>query len=411
MRLLVPLMLLALAPLARAEDALPKGFPNGGLFITDGSVEYEDYGFAEFRKGDPKTSGETFEVRGHHWTARAMPPKGNGKAPREALFEALHAKLREAGFTDDFVRVGSEEERLSMHKGTEPAATYVFLYLHDDRSRDRLEIVETAANPMHVSLAAPAGKPEAFNDKDDIPYLTPLPGSKLKKTEHDNRPMQVSIAHPKETESLVVADAYVSRWYAAPPRLSYIAFEDAYVDALAKAGWTVTFHRAEHGFSGAAIDAHYAHGGRDVWTHLRYGGDHEYRVDIADVGERLHAQAKECVVKVYGVNFDFDKATLRPDSEPVLKQVLSLFETDPKLAAEIGGHTDNVGKPDYNRKLSAERADAVRAWLVAHGVGAGRLTSRGYGDSSPVVPNDSDENRARNRRVELKRNDCSAKHA
>lgn len=115
---------------------------------------------------------------------------------------------------------------------------------------------------------------------------------------------------------------------------------------------------------------------------------------------------KKCKLQIYGINFDFDKATLRGDSDPVLNELLALFQADAKLAGELGGHTDNVGKPAYNATLSGQRADAVKAWLVAHGVEASRLTTHGYGDSSPLVSNDTDENRAKNRRVELRRNNC-----
>ena len=99
------------------------------------------------------------------------------------------------------------------------------------------------------------------------------------------------------------------------------------------------------------------------------------------------------------MNFDFNKSTLRPDSEPTLQAVLRLFTATPTFRAEVGGHTDNIGTPEYNMKLSTARAAAVKAWLVAHSVAADRVTSRGYGDTRPLVPNDTDANRFKNRRV------------
>lgn len=118
------------------------------------------------------------------------------------------------------------------------------------------------------------------------------------------------------------------------------------------------------------------------------------------------APPKACTIEVYGVNFDFDKSDLRPDSEPVLRQVLALFTGSPAFGAEVSGHTDNVGTPAYNLKLSDARAAAVEAWLVSHGVPASRVTSRGYGDTQPLLPNTTDQNRFKNRRVELRRVHC-----
>ncbi len=115
---------------------------------------------------------------------------------------------------------------------------------------------------------------------------------------------------------------------------------------------------------------------------------------------------KACTIEVYGVNFDFNKAVLRPDSAPMLRQVLALFTGTPSFSAEVSGHTDNVGTPAYNLKLSDARAAAVKAWLVQQGVAATRVTSRGYGDTRPLVPNTTDANRFKNRRVELRRANC-----
>ncbi len=156
------------------------------------------------------------------------------------------------------------------------------------------------------------------------------------------------------------------------------------------------------------LDEVYAHAPTDQGDFWYFFGSGGGNADIMGGYYLLTIQRlqKRCTTQFYGVNFDFDKATIRPDSEPELTKMLALFTGEPAYSAEVGGHTDNVGQPDYNLKLSGERAAAVKAWLVAHGVADARVTTNGYGDTKPLVANDTDEHRAKNRRVELKREHC-----
>lgn len=101
------------------------------------------------------------------------------------------------------------------------------------------------------------------------------------------------------------------------------------------------------------------------------------------------------------VNFDFGKASLKPDAAPALAQVTALLKAHPAWRIAVEGHTDNVGERQGNVKLSQERAAAVVAALVRSGIPAERLRAAGFGPDKPLAPNDTSEGRARNRRVEL----------
>jgi outer membrane protein OmpA-like peptidoglycan-associated protein len=106
------------------------------------------------------------------------------------------------------------------------------------------------------------------------------------------------------------------------------------------------------------------------------------------------------------VLFDFDKWDLRPEAGPALDKVVAVLQAYPKAAVLIEGHTDGKGNDQYNQKLSERRADSVRSWLAAHGVGAA-MTTHGWGKSRPVAPNtkpngaDDPDGRQKNRRVEI----------
>ncbi|MCK6524091.1 OmpA family protein [Myxococcota bacterium] len=115
----------------------------------------------------------------------------------------------------------------------------------------------------------------------------------------------------------------------------------------------------------------------------------------------VELQAKEVVI-TQAILFDLDAATLRPDAEPILRQVAGLLIEHPELTRiEIQGHTDDQGETDYNLKLSQARVETVYAWLVANGVAAERLVAKGYGESKPIQPNTTEAGQAANRRVQF----------
>lgn len=117
-------------------------------------------------------------------------------------------------------------------------------------------------------------------------------------------------------------------------------------------------------------------------------------------------ESREPIV-LKGVKFDFDKATLRPESKTILDRAIRTLKDKPKVDVLVAGHTDAIGTEQYNQGLSERRAKAVYDYLVAGGVNAGRLTTKGFGESEPIAPNqnpdgtDNPEGRQENRRVEL----------
>jgi OmpA-OmpF porin, OOP family len=133
-------------------------------------------------------------------------------------------------------------------------------------------------------------------------------------------------------------------------------------------------------------------------------GDHQmftaYR--LAEGGKPAKQMlAGEGKIITHGILFDTGSDVIKPESGPTLRMIQSLLTEDPALRFSIEGHTDNVGSPKSNLALSERRAAAVKAWLVKEGIDAGRLATKGLGDTKPIDGNDTAEGRANNRRVEF----------
>jgi outer membrane protein OmpA-like peptidoglycan-associated protein len=107
-------------------------------------------------------------------------------------------------------------------------------------------------------------------------------------------------------------------------------------------------------------------------------------------------------IRLNNIFFEFGKSVLKAESFPELDRLVNILNKNPEIKIEINGHTDDVGTDASNQVLSQDRAQSVVTYLQSKGISAGRLSAKGYGESKPDVPNNSDENRAFNRRVEFK---------
>src|SRR5262249_42869308 len=107
------------------------------------------------------------------------------------------------------------------------------------------------------------------------------------------------------------------------------------------------------------------------------------------------------IVNMSDVLFDTGKYTLRPGAREKLAKVAGIIVSHPGLKIEVEGHTDSTGSDEFNMKLSENRADAVRQYLVAQGITSENVTARGFGKTAPVADNATSAGRQANRRVEM----------
>ncbi|MBD2753563.1 OmpA family protein [Spirosoma validum] len=113
---------------------------------------------------------------------------------------------------------------------------------------------------------------------------------------------------------------------------------------------------------------------------------------VAPVGKTTQLKA---------IQFVQSKSELLPDAMPALEQLLAFMQGKPTAEIELSGHTDNQGNFDENLRLSKQRVDVVKAYLVQNGIEANRITTRGYGPTRPIASNNSESSRQLNRRVEM----------
>ena len=262
-----------------------------------------------------------------------------------------------------------------------------------------------SASPLH---AAPQAKEADFKGCADHPLLTRMDNMRIKTCRtvaFDRFVFKTGKATTNPVEGRLFEVRYEA--YAGTTAPSPLAIIRNHQQAVTKIGGKVHYEDSRYTVLSVEKD------GKEVWTQVDTAWGRGYVLTIVEKqaivqevvasAEVFQASLKTSGhVEVPGIFFDTGKADLKPESDAALAEVAKLLKADPALKVYVVGHTDNVASLDLNMKLSQARADAVVQALVArYGIAAARLVGRGAGPLAPVASNDTEDGRAKNRRVEL----------
>lgn len=413
LRRIVVLLLVLLAPCARADLGFPAEvkFPPQVVVNPDQRLIHEDLAEAEFEStmaGGPKVMRRgAHHFRWFRYTPAAGEPKpGFYNGTEERIYKAVSATLAPVGW--QLVHLADNKDVAVWRLAANGRELWLRMSADAPQAQLSFQLVQVGGVASTLVHRVPADKPESFTDRDPIPYLTAWPGSSLKAAGRVAEPLDVTLAFKPPAEAPVAGQSTTFRHYQGPASLSQLQFITDNREALLKAGWIV-LHPATADAGSGVIVARYLKGGRDIWARLSYEYGASIAYAVADAGGDDWAARfdKECRLPLYGVTFDFNQSTLKPESEGVLGRAAALLRQKTGFAVEVQGHTDNVGGDEANLKLSLARAASVRQWLGTHGVDPARLAPKGFGRQQPVADNGTDFGRARNRRVELVRTGCA----
>lgn len=402
--------------LAYADFGLPpevKLPPQVGLH--DGQeLLHEDLAEVSFQRD--AAGAESVTRRGEHFKrwlrytpAAGEPALGFYNGSEERIFNAIAASLKQAGWQQVYV----DETKSSSVFHYQNAGRELWLRMDNDAPQAYvgLELIVPASVAQTWQHPVPKAQPEVFANNQNVPYLSPMPGSSAPEGARADGPLDVSLAFGTNasTDPVLVGSVVQTRSYQGPKTLSTLQFMSEQRAALTKSGWQLLYPKNDADNEPGLLIAHYQKQGRNLWVRMAIEFGARYAYQVVDLGAEdwVATLKKNCSLPVYGVQFDTNQATLKPASEGVLQKALVTIQALPNGVIEIQGHTDSVGDNASNQSLSDRRANAVMGWLTGHGVPAARLQAKGYGETQPVADNNDDAGRARNRRVALHLAACS----
>jgi outer membrane protein OmpA-like peptidoglycan-associated protein len=374
-----------------AGDCPPVGhLPN--YVVNDDSTVIHDYDAADFTVKDGDDT-KTVTVMGRDCKLTYNIKDGVQPLSNLEIQTNYRQQLTQAGaailFTDD----GTTVARL------DKAGPATWMRISSSEASIDVEVV--LVQPLQQVLTRPTG-----NDYRLIGHMPGYLADPAEKRNFDK--LSFTVQDGDDTRDVEVQGARISLAYHAKDGLrtpSNLAIQENYRTALAALGAQILFR--DPGTTTARLDDN----GQAVWIRINSS---EATIEINVIEEKAfrasieppQANAMKAALDRDGhialyVNFDFAKAVLRPDAAPVIAQVVSLMKGSPDLKLSVEGHTDNVGSHDFNLKLSQGRAEAMVEALVRRGIAADRLAAVGHGADQPIADNNTDEGRARNRRVEL----------
>jgi len=256
-----------------------------------------------------------------------------------------------------------------------------------------------------VAVVAQDDAPQYAEGCKDSPIITRMPGSTIHSCENKEFE-QVKVPVAKDADGNVTEKTLEGEYhywdYGTRDGVSEIQVFRNFETALKQAGMKIVYEE-----SPGTITANKG----DTWYWLQNSGSYYYQtlLTVKSMQQEVTADAsgiadelnKSGHMALYGIHFEAGKATILPDSESVLGEVAKMLQQNPDIKVSVEGHTDNVGSATSNQTLSEKRAQAVVAWLTAHGIDASRLSAKGWGSNKPVEDNTTEDGRAKNRRVEL----------